>query len=96
MSTRGGGHRFPVFAARLRQAREQCGLLQGDCARRCGVSIQVWSNWEHGWRVPGTARETRDIADLLRADPAWLLGMTDVRRPWPPDPAQGVDEPGPP
>ncbi len=92
MATR-GGHRFPEFASRLRQAREQVKLAQQACAARCGVSEQIWSNWERGWRVPSTAVEMRAIADLLRADPSWLLGLTDVRRPWPP-PESGASPEG--
>jgi transcriptional regulator with XRE-family HTH domain len=75
--------RFPQFAERLRRARLETGLRQRECARYCGVSTSVWSNWEHGDRVPSTAAELQAIADVLRADPAWLLGLTDTRRPWP-------------
>ena len=43
----------------------------------------MWSSWETGAHVPATALELQAVADVLRADPAWLLGLTDERRPWP-------------
>lgn len=75
---------FPEFGPRLRAAREGAGLRPSEAADRAGVARPVWSDWEHGRRVVGSAEDLRRVSDLLRVDPAWLLGVTDVRRPWPP------------
>jgi len=57
--------RFPALAARLTAVRLEAGLTQAACAKACGVSVQVWSNWEHGWRAPRSAPELGQICDLL-------------------------------
>jgi transcriptional regulator with XRE-family HTH domain len=64
-------------------ARENAGLRPSEAADRSGISRQVWSDWEHSRRVVGSAQELRRICDLLQADPGWLLGVTDLQRPWP-------------
>lgn len=77
--------RFPGFGERLREARTAAGLQSKDAAAMVGVSKQIWTDWEKGRRVVGDGRALLAIADLLSADPAWLLGLTDIRRPWPPE-----------
>lgn len=72
------------FGVRLREARKAVGAQAKECAETVGVSKQIWSDWERGRRVVGDAVVLKAIADLLSADPAWLLGLTDKRRPWPP------------
>ena len=64
-------------------AREAAGLRPSEAADRLGISRQAWTDWEHARRVVGSAEELRRICDLLQADPGWLLGVTDVQRPWP-------------
>jgi transcriptional regulator with XRE-family HTH domain len=76
---------YPLLPARLRQARRELGLTQALAAAQVGVGLTAWNNWETGYRAPRGADELRRVCDLLRADPAWLLGLTDVRRPWPLD-----------
>lgn len=76
---------FPLLAARLRQARQQLGLSSAQAARRAGVGRTAWANWEAGARAPTrSAAQVRRICDTLHADPAWLYGLTPLRRPWPP------------
>jgi len=76
--------RFPGFGDRLREARTQQGLRSNQAAAAVGVSRQVWTDWEHGRRAPRDGGVIKAICDLLETDPGWLLGMTEVRRPWPP------------
>jgi len=76
--------RFPLLGSRLRQGRKRRRLTQLLAAKSCGVSLSVWSNWERGHRSPASAAELQAICDRLRVDPAWLLGLTDVQRHWPP------------
>ena len=78
------GTAFPLFGDRLRTARERSGLSVGACAQKCGVTEAAWRRWERGAGVPYSTDEGRTIADTVRADVAWLYGMTDVARAWPP------------
>jgi DNA-binding XRE family transcriptional regulator len=81
----GGYGGFPVLPDRLRQARSQAGLTQEQAAASVGVIRQAWGQWEAGRATPiRAAGELLAVCNLLRADPAWLLGLTDIRRPWPP------------
>jgi transcriptional regulator with XRE-family HTH domain len=88
---------FPLLGARLREARRAAGLSQAAAAERVGVLQQTWSHWEASRHAPvRSAAELLAVCNLLNADPAWLLGLTDVRRPWPPDEGGvgAVAEPG--
>lgn len=86
--------RFPGFADRLKEARLALGLQSKDAAAAVGVSKQVWTDWEHGRRVVGDGAVLKRICDLLSTDPAWLLALTDVARPWPPEERGGHVPPG--
>ena len=76
--------RFPEFAERVRSARRRHGYSQERCAAEVGVDRRSWVSYEAGRRVPHDAAELRGICDLLGVDPAWLLGITWIERPWPP------------
>lgn len=61
-----------VLAARLRAARQDAGLSQGELARRVGVSQAAVSTWESGSRQPGVD-ELYAIAGALGAEVFDLL-----------------------
>lgn len=48
----------------LRQYRHRLGLSQEECARRAGVSLSTWANWENH-RVAPTRRQYEAIATAL-------------------------------
>jgi len=72
------------FGDRLRAAREAAGLSQVAAAKAAGIPHATWVEAETRSQVPRDPERLRRICDLLATDPAWLLGLTDVRRPWPP------------
>ncbi len=73
-STERGKRRRPdrSFGARLRDARERCGLTQAEVAERLDVSWQTVSNWETGQRTPG-ADYLLDLAALYGESLVYLL-----------------------
>lgn len=59
-----------TIAERLKSAREDLGLSQGELAKRAGVSQSTIANFEAGTRH--SPRKLLAIAAALRVDPNWL------------------------
>ncbi len=65
-----------VFPRRLRDAREQRGLTQGDLAKRCGLQPSAVSHFETGTRKP-SFDNLRRLADALEITTDYLLGRVE-------------------
>ena len=57
-----------------RKAREDAGIRAERAAAELGVSITTLYNWERGDTSPD-ANNIRDMAQLYRVSPNYLLGM---------------------
>jgi len=66
-----------AIAARLRLAREQAGLSQGQVARMLGLHRPTVSEMEAGRRKV-TAAEIVRLADIYGVTVAWLTNTEDV------------------
>src|SRR5688500_796046 len=69
-----------TFGTRLRDARVEAGLTQGELAERVGVDQSEISRWEAGDRTKNHERFLRRIwkaAKALRTDPAHLAFGTE-------------------
>ncbi len=62
-----------LIARRIRQARQQAGLTQGQIAVRLGLHRPTVSEIEAGRRQV-TASELRDLADVFGVRLSWLAG----------------------
>jgi transcriptional regulator with XRE-family HTH domain len=71
MNTRMQG--VPGLSIRLRQAREDAGLSQGQAAKLLGIHRPTLSNIEMGERKV-SAGELKQFADLYKVSTEWLLG----------------------
>ncbi len=60
---------------RIKQARKNVFLSQGDLAKKVGVSLQTVSRWETGKRVPA-ADDLQAIAETLGIQASYLLSET--------------------
>jgi transcriptional regulator with XRE-family HTH domain len=70
---------YPLFAARLRQARKAVGLTQLGLARACGLAPYTVNDLEAGGRLPTVFVFLR-LAERLDVSCDWLLGRCeDVR-----------------
>lgn len=67
---------------RIRELREDSDITQAAIARELGCSQQVYSNYELGQRTipPETLIA---LAKIHNTSIDYLLGMTDVREPYP-------------
>lgn len=61
-----------TIGGRLRQARQEAGLTQGDVATEFKHSRQTVSSWEHGRTTP-TLAEFRELATLYGVSADFLL-----------------------
>lgn len=68
-----------TIAERLKSAREDLGLSQGELAKRAGVSQSTIANFEAGTRH--SPRKLLAIAAALRVDPNWLETGKGSREP---------------
>ena len=69
---------IPEFAEKLKQARKQQGLTQGQLAKRAGTDSQRDSRYEGGVLVPTTAILVK-LADVLEVSLAFLLHEAEDR-----------------
>ncbi|MEM9232844.1 MAG: helix-turn-helix transcriptional regulator [Pseudomonadota bacterium] len=75
-----------TIGARIRQARKELGLSQGDLAARLGVSQPTVANWESNVHNPRQLMLAK-IGDALEASLGWLAGGNAVERLTPDHPA---------
>jgi transcriptional regulator with XRE-family HTH domain len=62
---------FSGFPARLREKRKECGLSQGQLARRVGLSQPTINCYEHNTHYPNILVNSK-IAEVLGVTPQWL------------------------
>lgn len=62
------GHRVMI-------ARKAKGLTQRDLAKAFGISLNAFSNYEHGREIKGTMLVK--LADILECSVSWLLGVSE-------------------
>jgi transcriptional regulator with XRE-family HTH domain len=67
-----------VFAARLRQLREDAGLGVRELARILGMSCAAISYYENLKRIPDIVT-AKKIADYFNTTCDYLVGLTDER-----------------
>lgn len=63
------------IAARLREARNRCGLSQTEVADRLGIAANTVSGWETGERMP-RAPEVVVVSELYGCTADFLLGRS--------------------
>ena len=68
------------IADRIRTARKQAGLGQGDVADAFGVTRSAVSQWETGLTVPEASKVAR-LADLCGVSIDWLFHGIDAPQP---------------
>lgn len=66
-----------VFSARMREAREKCGVGKDAAAKMIGVCSSVVRYWENGQRVPN-AWSLYQICKAYGVSADWLLGLEEV------------------
>lgn len=67
---------IPVLAGRLRWARIQAGLTQGDVAQRLKMGISQISKYENGQVLPGVDT-LLNMAMLYRVSTDYLMGTSE-------------------
>ena len=72
-----------MYIPRLRDLREDHDLAQKQVAALLGIDQRVYSNYELGKRVL-PLRHLLALAEYYRVSTDYLLGRTDVPRPYPP------------
>jgi transcriptional regulator with XRE-family HTH domain len=65
------------LGARIRKAREYCGMSQSELARRIKVSKQALYQMESGKTEDPGALKVKAIAVVLRVNANYLLGLSD-------------------
>lgn len=65
-----------VFAKRLRDAREELGLMQKEMANKLNMPITTYNGYETGKRSP-SLDIVKHIADMLDISTDYLLGRTN-------------------
>lgn len=65
-----------VFAKRMREAREKCGLKQKELAEKIGVTPQTISAYEKNGKIP-TLDNAASISQVLGVSIDWLYGLED-------------------
>ena len=66
-----------TLGARIRKAREYCGMSQSELARRIKVSKQALYQMESGKTEDPGALKIKAIAVALRVNANYLLGLSD-------------------
>lgn len=67
-----------IFANRLRQEREQLGLMQKEMAQKLDIPSNTYNGYETGKRSPNL-EVAKHISDTLNISVDYLLGRTDER-----------------
>lgn len=67
-----------VFAKRLRDAREELGLMQKEMASKLSMPITTYNGYETGKRSP-SLDIVKHIADMLDISTDYLLGRTNIK-----------------
>lgn len=62
---------------RIRTARENAGLTQGELGKKIGVSKQAISQYESGIITNITIEKIQKIGIACEIDPAWIMGWED-------------------
>lgn len=62
-----------TLSARVKLARDECGLSQRAAAVRCGLTFGEWQGIESGRDARGLDRKIQRIADGLGYDLVWLI-----------------------
>ena len=70
------------FKDRLRQLRKEKDLSQDELAARLDVTKMAVSGYERGVRVPRFDMIDQ-LADILDVDINYLMGNSDIRKPYP-------------
>ena len=66
---------------RLRTLRKEHHLTQKQVARYLGCSQQIYSKWENG-NAMLPARILVALADFYHTNADYIVGLTDIRRPY--------------
>ena len=75
MLTRGGKTVETSYGARIRYARQVYGMSQAELARRIGTTSSALNQIELE-KSQVYAERIRDVAQVLRVDARYLLGLT--------------------
>lgn len=62
---------------RLKELRKESGSTQAEFAKKLGVSIYTYRNWEQGRNIPDTSMLVK-IADLLNTTVEYLTGRSSI------------------
>lgn len=68
-----------IFATRLRQEREELGLMQKEMAQKLNIPSNTYNGYETGKRSPNL-EVAKQISDALDISVDYLLGRTDIKR----------------
>jgi len=72
--------RTTILGQRLRQLREERGLLQKDIANKFGITDSAIGHYERGDRTPDADTLSR-FAEFFQVTTDYLLGRTGIRKP---------------
>lgn len=64
------------IGARIKEARERCGLKQDEVAKKLNVTLTAYQNYEYGKRDIKSSM-ILSICAVLRCSPNWLLGYSE-------------------
>lgn len=67
-----------IFSKRLREEREELGLMQKEMAQKLNIPANTYNGYETGKRSP-SLDVVRHIADTLNISTDFLLGRTAVK-----------------
>jgi len=67
-----------TIGARVKAAREQCGIHQAELARRVGCSVNALSMLEHDAITDPRASRIIGIAKALKVSADYLLGLQEA------------------
>lgn len=68
---------------RLKEIREDRDLFQSDVAEKLGIKQQQYSEYEIGKRLIPINYLSK-LADIYNTSIDYLLGKTDIKKPYPP------------
>lgn len=71
--------RNEVFAERLAEAIDECGLDRDTIRSRAGIANSTLSGYLHGRREP-TANRLPQLAAAVGVTPDWLVGRDGARK----------------
>ena len=69
-----------MLGKRIKELREQKGLLQKEIANLLGISQQAVARWENGQTEPDSETLAK-LAEIFNCSVDYLLGRTNVRTP---------------